>query len=76
MLGVLPAQGGWYAVITLPDGLDDEALAIELVCEDSVIVQPGYFFDLESPASVVVSLLTPPEDFRAGIAALLKRARG
>ncbi|MCB0219627.1 MAG: pyridoxal phosphate-dependent aminotransferase [Chrysiogenetes bacterium] len=76
VLGVLPAQGGWYAVITLPDGLDDEALAIELVCEDGVIVQPGYFFDLESPASVVVSLLTPPEDFRAGIAALLKRARG
>lgn len=75
-LNMLPAQGGWYAVITLPDGYDDEALAIELVREDGVIVQPGYFFDLEVPASVVVSLLTPPEDFRAGIAALLKRTRG
>ena len=75
-LRVLPAQGGWYAVIALPEGVDDEALAIELVREEGVIVQPGYFFDLEDPVSVVVSLLTPPADFRVGIAALRKRAGG
>jgi hypothetical protein len=30
-------------------------------------VQPGYFFDMESEAYVVVSLITPPDGFLEGI---------
>lgn len=72
-LRLLPAQGGWYAVLALAPEADDEALAIALVREDGVLVQPGYFYDLETPPSLVVSLLTPPADFRTGVGRVLAR---
>lgn len=72
-LRLLPAQGGWYAVLKLAEGLDDESIAIELVREEGVLVQPGYFYDLDTPPSLVVSLLTPPADFRTGVGRVLAR---
>jgi hypothetical protein len=32
-----------------------------------VLVQPGFFYDFESEAFLVVSLLAPPEVFREGV---------
>jgi hypothetical protein len=40
-----------------------------------VLVQPGYFFDLNNlGATLVISLLTPPAIFADGLARILTRA--
>jgi alanine-synthesizing transaminase len=73
---LFPRDGGWYAVIGLPEGWEDEAFALRLLIEERVIVQPGYFFDYEDAQTAVVSLITPPDIFNAGagkIADLLGR---
>jgi alanine-synthesizing transaminase len=41
-----------------------------------VLVQPGFFFDFESEAFLVVSLLTRPETFQEGCRRLLARVEG
>lgn len=51
----------------------DEDFALQLLERDGVYVHPGSFFELEG-AHVVLSLLTEPEEFRAGALALRRRA--
>jgi alanine-synthesizing transaminase len=70
---VLPAEGGWYAVLRLPSPLLDEALALDLLARDDVLVHPGYFYDFEEPCFVVVSLLCEPPTLHEGIGRLLDR---
>jgi aspartate/methionine/tyrosine aminotransferase len=64
-------QGGWYAVLRVPVTRSDEELAIELVREKSVIVHPGHFYDFPSDGFLILSLITPPGDFRDGLAKIL-----
>lgn len=73
----LPAEGGWSAILRVPAVRSDEEWALLLLESDRVIVQPGYFFDLDGAGAgttLVVSLLTEPDKFAAGIAALIARA--
>jgi len=63
---VLPAEGGWSAVVQAPAVMSDEARAIGLVRDAGVLVHPGYFFDFDRDGYFVVSLLARPGDFRAG----------
>ena len=56
-----PVEGGWTAVL---NGMPD---AVDLLRERNVLVQPGYFYDFENPGHAVVSLLTKPHVFSAGI---------
>jgi alanine-synthesizing transaminase len=56
----LPTDGGWYAILEVPRTLDEDAWVELLVREESTIVHPGYFFDMEREGFVVVSLL--PEE--------------
>jgi aspartate/methionine/tyrosine aminotransferase len=58
---VLPAEGGWSAVVRVPATRSEEALALDLLQHEHVLVHPGFFFDLPHEAFVIVSLL-PPED--------------
>jgi len=60
-------DGGWYSVVGLPPGWEDEAFALRLLEEEDVIVQPGYLFDLEAEQAVIVSLLTPESIFEEGL---------
>jgi aspartate/methionine/tyrosine aminotransferase len=69
----LEAEGGWYAVLQVPRVLTEEEWTLALLDGDGVLVQPGYFFDFESEAFLVVSLLTRPDTFREGIGRLLRR---
>lgn len=69
----LTVEGGWYAVLRVPVTRSDEELAIELLEHDGVIVHPGHFFDFDQDGYVVMSLITPEEDFTRGIQLLLKR---
>lgn len=70
LVSVLPAEGGWYAVLRLPHVMSDEDWALALL-EAGVLVQPGYFFDFEAAPHVVVSLLTPEATLSEGVARLL-----
>jgi alanine-synthesizing transaminase len=65
--GVLNVEGGWYAIVQVPRTRTEEEWALELLREHDVLVQPGFFYDFETEAFLVVSLLTPPEDFAEGL---------
>lgn len=71
-LSPLPREGGWYALVPIPEGLDEEALAIRLVEEQQVLSHPGFFFDLAGGSTLVLSLIAEPETFQAGVQRLAR----
>lgn len=71
---LLNVEGGWSAVLQVPAYRSEESLVLELLTTDHVLVHPGYFYDFEREAFVIISLLTPPDEFDAGVARLLARA--
>jgi len=72
---ILAVEGGWCATLQVPRIRREEDCALELLAEDNVLVQPGFFFDFESEAFLVLSLLTEPDTFRGGCR-LLTRVDG
>jgi aspartate/methionine/tyrosine aminotransferase len=70
--GLLDVEGGWYVTLRVPRVRTEEEWTLELLDRYQVLVQPGYFFDFESEAYLVLSLLTPPEVFRHGMRRLLE----
>jgi alanine-synthesizing transaminase len=73
-LHVLPGEGGWSAIVALPEGHAEQAVVDVLLREDGVLVQPGWLFDVPVP-SLVVSLLAPEADLRRGAGAIASRLR-
>lgn len=73
---VLPADGGWSAVIRVPATRSEEALVLELLERDRVIVHPGYFFDFPHEAFLAVSLLPEPQAFARGLQLIWERLDG
>ncbi|MBI3894622.1 MAG: pyridoxal phosphate-dependent aminotransferase [Acidobacteria bacterium] len=69
----LQVEGGWYATLQVPRSRSEEQWCLELLEQENVLVQPGYFYDFDSEAYLVVSLLTSPETFREGGRRLLFR---
>ncbi len=72
----LEIQGGWYAVIRVPRTRSDEDLAIHLLEKHNVSVHPGHFYDFPTDGFLVVSLITPVQEFSEGIARLLRATAG
>ncbi|MGH9411397.1 MAG: pyridoxal phosphate-dependent aminotransferase [Vicinamibacterales bacterium] len=70
----LHADGGWSAVLRIPATDSEERFVVRLLERDGVVVHPGYFFDFQREAFVVVSLLPPSEVFDRGMAIVLERA--
>jgi alanine-synthesizing transaminase len=68
----LAVDGGWYAVLRVPVTQSDEDLAIEILRRLSVLVHPGHFYDFPSDGYLIVSLITPPHNFRRAIAQVLE----
>lgn len=64
---VLNVEGGWYAVAQVPRTRTEEEWALALLADQDVLVQPGFFFDFESEAYLIVSLLTEPHIFEEGV---------
>jgi len=73
----LPSEAGWSAIVRVaPTGAaeppDEEALVLDLLDRDGLLVHPGFFFDLApdatgSPAAhLVLSLLPDTARFRDG----------
>lgn len=63
---VLRGHGGWSAILRLPATRSDEEWALALLEEELVLAQPGFFFELEEGAFLVVSLLPALEAFATG----------
>jgi alanine-synthesizing transaminase len=72
----LALEGGWYAVLRVPAVQSDEELAIRLLEGSSVLVHPGHFYEFAGDGYLVVSLITPAEEFRQGIGGLLVHVAG
>jgi aspartate/methionine/tyrosine aminotransferase len=70
---VLATEAGWSAVLRVPSRATEEALVIELIERDGVIVHPGYFFDFPHEAFLVLSLLPEAGVFAEGVRRLLER---
>jgi alanine-synthesizing transaminase len=68
----LDVEGGWYAVLRVPVTQSDEDLTIEILRKLSVLVHPGHFYDFSSDGYLIVSLITPTQTFRDGIARVLQ----
>jgi alanine-synthesizing transaminase len=63
----LQTEGGWYAVLRVPVTRSDEDLSIELLHQASVLVHPSHFYDFPNDRYLIISLLTPPGEFREGV---------
>jgi alanine-synthesizing transaminase len=68
---LLRAEAGWSGVLRLPAVKSEEELALGLLRDAGVLVQPGWYYDFESEPYAVVSLLTEPHAFEAGAARLV-----
>jgi alanine-synthesizing transaminase len=68
---LLKVEGGWYAPLRVPQVKTEEERVLELLDRDNVLVQPGYFYDFESEAYLIVSLLAPEAVFDAGVEKIL-----
>jgi alanine-synthesizing transaminase len=72
----LAVEGGWYAVLRIPATQSDEDLAISILRNEHVLVHPGHFYDFPNDGYLVVSLITPPTQFRKGIERVLALVNG
>ena len=67
-VSLLNTEGGWCSVMQVPRTRSEEEWVLALLRDHDVLMQPGFFFDFESEAYLVVSLLTDPAQFEQGIA--------
>jgi alanine-synthesizing transaminase len=70
---LLPAEAGWSAILRVPAVMTDEQWALTLIDRDGVLVQPGYFFDLDVGTTLVLSLLTHPATLSEGARRIAER---
>jgi alanine-synthesizing transaminase len=72
----LQVEAGWYAVLRVPGVQQEEQMALDLLLQRAVVVHPGGFFGFSGQGWLVVTLLTPPEEFAAGIQAVCTHFEG
>ena len=72
-LTILDHEGGWSAILRVPATRTDEEWTLALLEDDPVLVQPGYFFDLEGGTFLVISLLPGEDAFQEGVRRLAMR---
>jgi aspartate/methionine/tyrosine aminotransferase len=70
----LAVEGGWYAVLRVPITQTDEELAVDLLSKKSVLVHPGHFYDFPGDGYLILSLITPEEEFAEGMTRLFELA--
>lgn len=70
---VMPAEAGWYAVVQIPAIAPEETIVLDLLENAGVLVHPGYFFDFDREAFLIVSLLPEPAVFTAALEALFRQ---
>jgi alanine-synthesizing transaminase len=66
-VSLLEVEGGWYATLHVPRTRTEEEWVLLLLEKQNTLVQPGFFYDFDQEAFLVLSLLTPQPIFRDGI---------
>jgi aspartate/methionine/tyrosine aminotransferase len=67
---VLPVEAGWYAVVQIPAVRPEETFVVDLLERTGLLVHPGYFFDFEREAFLILSLLPQPATFSSATSRL------
>jgi alanine-synthesizing transaminase len=67
---MLKVEGGWSGILRLRRLEGAFPVQVSLLRESGVVVHPGSFYGIAEPGRVVVSLITPEEDFAAGMRAI------
>jgi alanine-synthesizing transaminase len=70
---LLTADGGWTAVLRLPETIAEDELVLQMLQQHGVLVHPGYFFDFPRAPRLVVSLLVEPQTLCDGLERSLPR---
>lgn len=70
----LDVEGGWYATLRVPATGGDEEFALGLLEKQDVYVHPGHFFDFAREGYIVLSLITPEQEFAEGVRRILNTA--
>lgn len=73
---VLRVEGGWYATLQVPRVRSEEEWVMRLIEDCGVLVQPGFFFDFEAEAYLVLSLLTECSIFTEGAQRTILACKG
>jgi hypothetical protein len=68
-------EGGWYATLRLPALRDETDWVLDLLEQDGVLTQPGWFYDFISGAHLVLSLITEEAAFALGVTRIAERVR-
>jgi alanine-synthesizing transaminase len=68
---LLEPEGGWSAVLRVPATRSEEERVTRLLEERDVLVHPGFFFDFDHEAYLVLSLLPAEAEFAEGVARLV-----
>jgi aspartate/methionine/tyrosine aminotransferase len=66
-LARLDREGGWYAILRVPVTATDDDLTVALLERCSVLVHPGHFFNFARDGYLVLSLITPEQEFQEGL---------
>ncbi len=72
-MSLLSLEGGWCATIRIPAVKSEEEWVLEFLREDHVLVYPGYFFDFEKEAYIVLSLLPLASIFQEAVGHIFSR---
>lgn len=67
---LLNSEGGWYAILRVPQTKSDEEWALELLEKKGVSLYPGYFFDFVNDGHLVLSLLSDERTFLSAVSKL------
>jgi hypothetical protein len=65
-------EAGWSAIVRLPHIFNEEEWATRFLDECGVIIQPGYFFDMPEEPYIVLSLITPEDEFASGVTRMVR----
>jgi len=66
----LAVEGGWYAVLRIA-ALQSDDKTVRQLLDRGVWVHPGHFFGMPPSGWMVLSLLTPVNEFRTGVTRIL-----
>jgi hypothetical protein len=64
---VFLVEGGWYAILRLPQFLSDDEWALELLRQQHILIHPGHFYNIHQNSCIVLSLLPPLEVFASAV---------
>ncbi len=70
-LRVAPGHGGWTSLVEVPRIMAEAAWVKILAGRAGVLVQPGFFFDIEDGGTLALSLIVEPVAFAEGIGRLV-----